>query len=365
MKSRQRTGCRRPKTVSLTALAIATLSAASAHAQSSIQLYGQVDEWIGSQKFPGNQRAWVVSGGGMSTSYWGMKGSEDLGGGYKAIFALEAFYRAQNGQIGRFQGDTFFARNAYTGIQSPYGTLIAGRVTSNLFVSTILFNPFVDSYVFSPMIYHTYLGTSTFPAYRTDQGAIGDSGWSNSVAYTSPNFSGLSGSVMYSFGNEAGAAGQHKDSAQLLYLNGALSATAVYQYVNYRNVANDFSNPGSANVVAGLHSQSIGQLGLTYDFKVLKLYGQYMYTHNSVASGNYHVSTGQAGFTVPIADGKVMASYAYSRDSGGFDQTRKTWAIGYDYPLSKRTDVYAAYLDDKISGESHGETFGIGIRAKF
>ncbi|WP_322061090.1 porin [Paraburkholderia sp. J63] len=337
----------------------------SAQAQSSVQLYGQIDEWVGAQKFPGNQRAWGVLGGGMSTSYWGMKGREDLGGGYQAIFALESFFRAQNGQSGRFQGDTFFARNAYVGILSPYGTLTAGRMTSNLFVSTILFNPFVDSYQFSPMILHTYLGTSTFPAYRTDQGAIGDSGWSNAVGWSSPNFSGLSASTMYAFGNGAGEGGQHKDSAQLLYVNNAFAATVVYQYVNYKNVANDFLTPGSANVVAGLRSQSIGQLGVSYNFRIIRFYGQYMYTGNSVVTGNYHVSTGQFGFTVPVGVGTIMASYVYSKDTGGFDQNRKTWAIGYDYPLSKRTDVYAAYLGDKISGESYGDTFGVGIRAKF
>ena len=54
-------------------------------------------------KFPGGNRAWNVSGGGMSTSYWGLHGAEDLGNGYKAIFTLESFFRAQNGQFGRFQ----------------------------------------------------------------------------------------------------------------------------------------------------------------------------------------------------------------------------------------------------------------------
>ncbi|MFP3548098.1 porin, partial [Rhizobium sp. SIMBA_035] len=87
-------------------------------------------------------RAWNVSGGGMSTSYWGLHGAEDLGNGYKAIFTLESFFRAQNGQFGRFQGDTFFARNAYVGVSSPYGTVTAGRLTTHLFLSTILFNPF-------------------------------------------------------------------------------------------------------------------------------------------------------------------------------------------------------------------------------
>ncbi|HIC7213188.1 TPA: porin, partial [Burkholderia stabilis] len=100
-------------------------STTAAHAQSSVSLYGQVDEWVGATKFPGGNRAWNVSGGGMSTSYWGLHGAEDLGNGYKAIFTLESFFRAQNGQFGRFRGDTFFARNAYVGISSPYGTVKA------------------------------------------------------------------------------------------------------------------------------------------------------------------------------------------------------------------------------------------------
>jgi len=60
-----------------------------------------------------------------------------------------------------------------------------------------------------------------------------------------------------------------------------------------------------------------------------------------------------------------MASYAYSRDGGGLDQTRQTWALGYDYPLSKRTDLYAAYMNDRFTGQSTGDTFGAGVRAKF
>ena len=177
--------------------------ASSAFAQSSVQLYGQVDEWVGAQKFPDGKIAAEVSGGGMSTSYWGMKGAEDLGDGYKAIFAIEGFFLAQNGQYGRFTGDTMFSRNAYVGIESPYGTVTAGRLTTPLFVSTILFNPFVDSYEFSPMVWHTYLGLGTFPTYSTDQGVTGDSGWSNAVSYSSPNFNGLSGKAMYALGNTA------------------------------------------------------------------------------------------------------------------------------------------------------------------
>ncbi|WP_133649925.1 porin [Paraburkholderia flava] len=338
--------------------------ASSAFAQSSVQLYGQVDEWVGSQKFPGNKASAQVSGGGMSTSYWGLKGTEDLGNGYKAIFTLEDFFLAQNGQYGRFSGDSFFSRNAYVGIESPYGTVTAGRLTTHLFVSTILFNPFIDSYVFSPMVAHVYLGLGTFPTYTTDQGVTGDSGWNNAVQYSSPNFNGLSGSVMYGLGNTAGQNSAKKWSGQVLYFHGPFAATAVYQYVNFNNVPLDLGS-FSTSGVPGLKSQSVAQFGASYDMKFVKFYGQYMYTFNDQQMSSWHVNTAQGGVSVPLGTGTVMASYAYSRDSGGLDQTRQTASIGYDYPLSKRTDVYAAYMYDHISSQSTGDTFGVGIRAKF
>jgi predicted porin len=353
-------------TVKATAAAalIGVLAAGTAHAQSSVSLYGQVDEWVGATKFPGGDRAWNVSGGGMSTSYWGMKGAEDLGNGYKAIFTLEAFFRAQNGQYGRFQGDTFFARNAYVGIQGPIGTFTAGRLTTQLFVSTILFNPFVDSYVFSPMVYHVFLGQGTFPTYTTDQGVTGDSGWNNAFQYTTPDFNGLSGSAMYALGNTAGDGRSKKWSAQFLYFHGPFAATGVYQYVNFNNTPGDLVN-SNAFAIPGFKSQSVAQLGASYDLKFVKFFAQYMYTKNDIEPTSFHVNTGQGGVTVPLGPGSVMASYAYSRSNGGLDQTHKSWAVGYDYPLSKRTDVYAAYLNDKYTSLSSGNTYGVGLRAKF
>ncbi len=337
--------------------------ASSAQAQSSVQLYGQVDEWVGAQKFPGSKTSVQVSGGGMSTSYWGLKGSEDLGNGYKAIFALEGFFLAQNGQYGRFTGDTMFSRNAYVGVESPYGTVTAGRLTTPLFVSTILFNPFIDSYEFSPMVWHTYLGLGTFPTYSTDQGVTGDSGWSNAVEYASPNFNGLTATAMYALGNTT-QNGAKKWSGQVLYFHGPFAATAVYQYVNFNNSPSDLGSL-AASGVPGLKSQSVAQAGVSYDLKYVKFFGQYMYTYDQQTISSWHVNTAQGGASIPVGPGTVMASYAYSRDGGGYDQTRQTAALGYDYPLSKRTDVYAAYMYDHISNMSSGNTYGVGLRAKF
>ncbi|WP_179405548.1 porin [Burkholderia guangdongensis] len=347
-------------TVTLIAAAAGFAAAVPAHAQSSVSLYGQVDEWVGAQKYPGSERAWGVKGGGMSTSFWGLKGAEDLGNDFKAIFAMETFFRAENGHSGRFDGDTFFARNAYVGISSPYGTVKLGRQTTQLFVSTILFNPFVDSYQFSPMIWHVYLGLGTFPTYPTDMGVVGDSGWNNALSYTSPSFGGANFAAMYAFGNQAGSNGSKKWSAQANFANGPFAATAVYQYVNFNGSPGDLSG-----LVAGMRSQSVGQVGLSYDLKYVKFFGQYMYTKNDQDTGSWHVNTAQGGVSVPIGVGSALASYAYSRDSGGLEQRRRTWALGYDYPLSKRTDVYAAYMNDHISNLSNGDTFGVGLRAKF
>lgn len=337
---------------------ISLLACSAAYAQSSVQLYGQVDTWVGAQKFPGGNRAWQVAGGGMSTSYWGLKGAEDLGGGYKAIFTLEDFIRPQNGGSGRFTGDAFFSRNAYLGIESPYGTFTAGRLTTQLFVSTILFNPFVDSFVFSPMVYHVYMGLGMYPPYMTDQGAIGDTCWNNAVQYSTPDFGGLSASVMYGLGNQADGSGQHKYSAQFLYFHGPFAATGVYQYANFNVAGGDLGS-----LIAGMKNQSAAQIGFSYDLKFIKFFAQYMYIKNDVTAGSFHVNTAQGGATVPVGLGSMMASYAYSRNSGGSDQTRRTWALGYDYPLSKRTDVYVAYMNDQITSQSTGDTFGVGMRA--
>ena len=66
--------------------------------------------------------------------------------------------------------------------------------------------------------------------------------------------------------------------------------------------------------------------------------------------------------------GKIMASWAETKRSGaavGADQKRDTVAVGYDHDLSKRTDLYAVYMNDKITNQSSGNSFGVGIRHRF
>jgi len=86
----------------------------------------------------------VNQGGGLSTSFWGFRGTEDLGGGYSTFFVLESYFQPQNGTYVAFTGDSFFSRNSYLGIAMPHGSIRAGRLTTPLYISTL--NPFFNSY---------------------------------------------------------------------------------------------------------------------------------------------------------------------------------------------------------------------------
>ncbi len=278
-------------------------------AQSSVTLYGQADMFVGGVKSPGSgERAWVANSGGMQTSYWGIKGTEDLGGGTKAIFDLNGFFRTDSGNSGRFNGDSMFSRNAYVGLQNDkLGTLKLGRNTTPYFISTILFNPLVDSYVFSPTIFHTYFGAASNGV--VDPGIIGDSGWNNSVLYSTPNFGGLSANLIYSAGEKAGAAGKNKWGGNLMYFNGPFAATVAYQQVRFNAVPDDLSS-------AGLSRQDAVLGGITYDFKVVKLFaqGQYIKTKASTAaSGDIKHTNGQVGASVPVGAGNVLAPTPMAR----------------------------------------------------
>ncbi|HPU52780.1 MAG TPA: porin, partial [Burkholderiaceae bacterium] len=112
------------------AAALAALSLGSAQAQTVVNLYGLADAFVGNVKttVPGSSTSVnKVDAGGMTTSYWGFGGSEDLGGGLKAVFAFESFMRNDTGELGRFNGDPAFARNSFVGLEGGFGRVSLGR----------------------------------------------------------------------------------------------------------------------------------------------------------------------------------------------------------------------------------------------
>lgn len=217
----------------------------------------------------------------------------------------------------------------------------------------MLFNPFIDSYTFSPTVIQTYLGPG-------GQGLIGSYAWNNAVMYTSPSFHGLSANVIYSFGGQPGAPGQNKWGGNLLYMNGPVGATLAFQRQRFDN------SPGDLSTIApGFSAQNDVLVGFSYDFSLAKLYAQYQFIENRIVTGDVRMNGAQLGVSIPVGTASILTSYMLTRSSGAAHTRRNTWDIGYDYPLSKRTDVYVAFGLDKLSGLSIGKTYGVGIRTRF
>ncbi|RZU01240.1 porin [Rivibacter subsaxonicus] len=363
---------------SIAAAALLAAAATAANAQSSVKLYGLVD--IGAGQFEDNNndsggsyfnRAWAqrwkVEPGMMTTSFWGMEGKEDLGNGVAAEFKLEAFFLGDTGAQGRFQFDTLFARSAYIGLTSKdLGTVRMGRNTTPLFISTLIFNPFGDSFVWSPSI-RQYFNGSAGGQLR------GDSGWNNSVNYLSPNYGGLSINALISAGEGApvgATTGTGKNySVSALWFGGPFAATAAWQSVEQTN--------------AGTNAQDSWQLGGSWDLTFVKLFGQYGEVDDGDISG-VKARIWAASASVPLGAGKILGSYGESSFSGTGSGKRITASLGYNYALSKRTDVTAAVMGEEVQAgraidfasfkpvagsiatiDNDGVSYGINIRHRF
>ena len=324
---------------------------AGAQAQSSVSIYGLMDMSAGQFQTAGAAKVWRAQSGNMTTSFLGFKGAEDLGGGVKAVLAFEHFLRLDDGNAGRFNGDAFWARSAYVGLQGSFGTSKLGRNTTPLFVSTLIFNAFGDSFGFSPSIRQLFTpatGAGMLPFF-------GDTGWNNSMSYSSPNFNGLSMNLVANLGEGATGATGKNIGANVLYFAGPLAATVAAQQVQN----------GAFGVPAGWKSQDTLQLGASYDLTLVKLFGQYTVARTKAAL-NTETRIYGLGAAVPIGAGKVLLQYGNATaEYGTTEVVNKTVSLGYDYNLSKNTDVYGVLINDKAAPLDAGNTVAAGVRMRF
>ncbi|MDO9283255.1 MAG: porin [Aquabacterium sp.] len=317
-------------------LVLAACGTAQAQA---INVTGLLDLSIGSTKAPGATTATKgVDSGRMTTSWIGLNGSEDLGGGLSALWRMEHFLQADTGSAGRFNGDAFWARNAFVGLSSQaLGTVTLGRNTTALFVTTLVNNAFGDSFGFSPSIRH----------YFTSGTVTGDTGWSDSVAYYSPKFGGLSFGLAAAL-KETSNGGNW--SANVGYAAGPLSAAFVVQQVK---------KDGAAALADTRTWQLAGSYALGDGLKFFAQYGQV----DNLSPGGADFRITGVGVRAVVGLGAVLAQYGHvSADAGG---NRNTFSLGYDHFVSKRTDLYAVMMNDQQAGKSGGSAYAVGVRHRF
>jgi len=318
------------------------LAAFGAQAQSSVKVYGLLDMSFGSSKAVGSAVSQTnLDSGKMTTSYYGLTGSEDLGGGLSAQFKMEGFLRADTGEQGRNGTDPQFARAANVGLShKDYGTLTLGRAPTPLYVTLLKFNAFGDSFGYSPTIRH-YFGPG--------QAAVtGDNGWSDSVSYSSPTFSGFNFGASWASSESSVASSGHNWGLNASYSQGPWAAAVV---------VHDVKKDGTA-AVADTHTTHVSG---SYDFGVAKVFLQYGEVENDTTFNDRKLT--DLSVRVPAGKGAVIVAWGKNAPDTGAE--RKTTSFGYTYPLSKQTDLYAVGMHDKLTGSSCGHSYSAGMRLRF
>ncbi|MFM0041412.1 porin [Paraburkholderia sediminicola] len=333
--------------------ALTGVFATAAHAQSSVTLYGLIDAGI---TYTNNQHGhsnWQETSGSVNGSRWGLRGSEDLGGGLKAIFTLENGFGINDGTLK--QGGREFGRQAFVGLTSDqFGAVTLGRQYDS-----------VVDYVGPLALTGTQYGGTQF-AHPFDNDNLNNSfRVNNSVKYQSVNYGGFKFGGMYGFSNQAdGFANNRAYSAGASYNWGGLNLGAAYLQLNSNGAtgaAAAFNSGGavsSDNTFFAARQQTWGA-GANYAFGPATVGLVYTQTNLSGLAG---IGAGASGQTGGIAFGggsahfqnieanaryaltpavSIAGSYTYTRAS--LAGTRPHWNqfnLQTAYALSKRTDVY-------------------------
>lgn len=321
---------------------------------STVQLYGTIDLAFGQQSSqppgPPNapiRRVSAVHNGGVQTSYLGFRGSEDLGGGLKANFQMESFFRADTGASGRFgpapAQDPLFSRSSWLGLQGGFGDIKLGNSSNPAWLAMIFTSAMGSNSTFSPSFRQQYNGAT-----RANNGL--DTTLSNSIVYTTPRLGGVVGTVAYQ--SKQASLGSNNFVASLVYRDGPMVMAIAATKVGH---AASPSTPG-------LLDQNLLLLGGSYDLKVVKVFGQYSTLDNDLAKRKHKMP--HIGLTAPLGNGEFQMAWAKDDVSGSTNSSRKTLSLGYIYNLSKRSSLYGMAASDKVTVGT-AKSYVVGMRHTF
>ncbi|SOE93431.1 Outer membrane protein (porin) [Burkholderia sp. D7] len=329
-----------------------------AHAQSSVTLYGVVDEGFQYTNNQGGSSSYAMSQGGLGSSKWGLTGIEDLGSGLHAFFKLENGFNPSNGALGN--NGALFGRMAYVGVGSDqYGEVRLGKQYDLLFESLV---PLSAAGKFA----------GGLGAHAGDVDNVwGDFNLSNAVKYLSPTLAGFRLGAAYAFGNVAGAMGRNQVvNFSLTYGAGPLGLAAAYLKVNNPATAvwnataspvagAAYTNPLTTPIYRGYATASSLQIaggGAKYQLGASNfglLYTNVQFSNAVVTSttplgGNAHFDTLEGNYTYNVSPALLLgAAYSYTWASGArYGQVN----LGSTYSLSKRTLLYLSGVWQHSSG---------------
>lgn len=295
-------------------LSLSALAVGSAFAQSSVNLYGVADAAI--ERVKGGTSVTRLASGQQFGSRWGLRGTEDLGGGLKAVFQMEAGLNIANGALG--QGGLAFGRQAYVGLAGPFGAVRLGRQ----------YSPMDDI--------AGVVGTKTYDVLSVVP-IIGNGDYNrvnSAVTYLSPSVAGTTFQAQYSFGDQRPATDTSRDFAKqysmhALHANGPLTLGLSLMRVIDADSAAAGRQPKNAALLVGAYDFGSFKLSAYYDQEDkgavdMKVYG----LAGAMKFGETTVSIGAAQAK------NVTGSAAATRDDA------KIYTVQASHNLSKRTALY-------------------------
>ncbi len=338
--------------ITLAALAAAPVMAAA----QSVTLYGVVDTGVEYVNNVGPNKDSVVRMPNLTAtvpSRWGIRGTEDLGGGLKGLFVLESGFGPDTGNAN--QGGRLFGRQAWVGVSGPWGQISLGRQY------TMLFWAILDSDILGPNVYGSGSLDSYIPNTRHD----------NAVVYKG-TFGGLTVGASYSFGRDAANAGPSPSGTNCAGENPADARacrawSALVQYATKTwgvHAAYD-SLRGGPGAFAGLTSSSLTDDRVSVGGYVLLdrvKAGAGLIRRDNEASPTPRSDMWYAGLAYDITPAFQLAGQVYYLKYRHSDNDQMLYALRGSYAFSKRTMVYATagFIDNdgtlttSVSGGSPG-----------
>jgi predicted porin len=312
---------------SLLVLAVAAAVPVLAQAQTNVTLYGRMDAAVAFEK-NGLGSTILLNQGVQSTSRWGLRGSEDLGGGLKAVFNIE----------GQLVNDTAlnaldFRRRSVVGLEGGFGSLLLGRDYDPLF--RVLLGADTLGLGHYGNVHTIFGATGNFGGGGAAYGARIDNG----VHYVSPSLGGFVIRAAYGFAeNQAGTpgvAGVNKNAGRAIGLAGEYAAGPLYVGLGYR--VNTISGAGTALTIPGSLSNKYLALGARYNFGAFAVNAGY--GRNDLTGTLNDVKSIWIGADAQVGPGRLHAQFGRIDPTGSGRAT--SIGITYNYPLSKRTNAYA------------------------
>ncbi|MGE8396769.1 MAG: porin [Comamonas sp.] len=335
------------KTTRLMLAVLAVCGTSAAMAQSSVNLYGRVNTTIENVKFGSDK----VTEMNSNSSYIGFRGVEDLGGGLKAGFQLEAQFNSDDGSGAAGTGLNF-SRHSEVNLSGNFGTVRMGTFNAASYLATA-------DYI-SMHNHDTGLSADMLYAYTMRE--------TNKLAYVTPDFGGFSAEIQHSF-HEQTTGGRNAWDLAVNYANGPLGVGLGYSNspTELNGLASDKGQQFAARVSYAINALTLGA------------YYQYAKLQDVVGSADakrnaYRLS---AMYTVGASEFHANVGRADKMKVGGSSvagSAASQWTLGYNYNLSKRTKVYGYYTkvsnganSSYLTGENGADarSVAIGVRHLF